>query len=139
MPRFTHLFLKLIEWSCLDLNNLLNFAGSRTRIQNRNHHRMVNQVATLESPGLESTAQRFATPSFSGAFSVLLFLLLLLFRAAPLAYGCSQPRGQIRTTASGLHHSHSNTGSEPHLQPTFCNAGSLTNGARPGNLSPHEH
>ena len=36
----------------------------------------------------------------------------LLFRA----YGGSQARGQIRATAAGLHHSHSNAGSEPTLQ-----------------------
>ena len=41
-----------------------------------------------------------------------------LFRAAPTAYGSSQNWGQIGAAASGLHHSHSNTGSEPHLQPT---------------------
>ena len=40
------------------------------------------------------------------------------FRAAPKAYGGSQPRGQIGATAAGLHHSHSNTRSKPHLQPT---------------------
>ena len=38
--------------------------------------------------------------------------------ATPAAYGGSQARGRIRATAAGLHHSHSNTGSEPHLQPT---------------------
>ena len=54
----------------------------------------------------------------------------LLFRAAPVAYGVSQARGQIGATAAGLHHSHSNTGSEPHLRPTYAtahgNARSLT-------------
>ena len=35
----------------------------------------------------------------------------LLFRAAPLAYGSSQARGQIRAVVTSLHHSHSNTGS----------------------------
>ena len=38
--------------------------------------------------------------------------------AVPEAHGSSQARGQIRVAASGLYHSHSNTGSEPHLQPT---------------------
>ena len=41
-----------------------------------------------------------------------------LFRAALAAYGGSQARGRIGTTAAGLHHSHSNAGSEPHLRPT---------------------
>ena len=34
-----------------------------------------------------------------------------------MAYGGSQARGQIRAIASGLPHSHSNTGSELYLQP----------------------
>ena len=43
------------------------------------------------------------------------FFLSGIFRAAPAAYGSSQARSRIRTTAAGLHHSHSNTGSELHL------------------------
>ena len=35
-----------------------------------------------------------------------------------MAYGSSQARGRIVTTAASLHHRHSNSGSEPHLQPT---------------------
>ena len=42
------------------------------------------------------------------------FLCVCLFRAALLAYGGSQARGQIRTAAAGLHY----RGSEPRLQPT---------------------
>ena len=51
-------------------------------------------------------------------------LLILVYKfinfggAAPAAYGGSQARGQIRATAAGLHHSHSNARSKPHLQPT---------------------
>jgi len=44
--------------------------------------------------------------------------LFLLFRAIPEAYGSSQARGQIGAAAAGLNHSHSHTGSEPHLRPT---------------------
>ena len=40
-----------------------------------------------------------------------------LFRAAPVVYGGSQARGQIRAKAAGLCHSHSSVGSEPRLQP----------------------
>ena len=46
-----------------------------------------------------------------------LFLFVLLFMAMPSPYGSSQARDPI-TAAAGLHHSHSNTGSEPHLRPT---------------------
>ena len=44
--------------------------------------------------------------------------LFFLFRAAPTPYGSYQARGWIGATAADLHHSHSNMGSEPHLQPT---------------------
>ena len=46
-------------------------------------------------------------------------LFIYLFRATPAAYGGSQARGRIRSTATGLHHSHGS-------------AGSLTHWARPG-------
>ena len=56
-------------------------------------------------------------------FSFLSFFLSVclsfcLFRATPVAYGGSQSRGSIRTAAAGLHHSHSNMGSELRLRPT---------------------
>ena len=40
-----------------------------------------------------------------------------LFIAAPATYENSQVWGWIGAAAAGLHHSHSNTGSKPHLQP----------------------
>ena len=43
------------------------------------------------------------------------FVCVCVFRATPSAYGSSQARGHIRTVATGLHHSHSNTRSEPCL------------------------
>ena len=48
---------------------------------------------------------------------ILFFLVFLSFKATPATYGGSQPRGQIEAVAAGLHHSHSNAGSELHLQP----------------------
>ena len=33
-----------------------------------------------------------------------------------MAYGVSQSRDQIGAVVAGLHHSHSNAGSEPHLR-----------------------
>ena len=41
-----------------------------------------------------------------------------IFRAALIAYGSSHSRGRIGAVATGLHHNHSNAGSEPCLQPT---------------------
>ena len=49
---------------------------------------------------------------------MLLFFLFLFFRAAPVAHGGSQARGQIEATAASLHHSHSNAGSELCLRTT---------------------
>ena len=46
------------------------------------------------------------------------YLFILLFRATPSAYGGSQAGGHIGAVATGLHHSYSNVGSEPHLRPT---------------------
>ena len=45
------------------------------------------------------------------------FLKILLFGAEPEAYGGSQARGQIGTTAASLCHSHSNAGSKLLLRP----------------------
>jgi len=49
---------------------------------------------------------------------LFIYLFICYFRAAPMAYGGSQPRGQIGATTAGLCHSHSNTGSEPRLRLT---------------------
>ena len=51
-------------------------------------------------------------------FFIFIFCLFAFSRAAPAAYGSSQARGPIGAVATGLCHSHSNTGSEPSLQPT---------------------
>ena len=50
--------------------------------------------------------------------SPMLFYFILLFRAAPAAYGISQARGWIGAAAASLYHSHSNNRSELRLQPT---------------------
>ena len=49
-----------------------------------------------------------------GGFSLNFFGL---FRATPEALRGSQARGGTGAVAAGLHHSHSNLGSEPHLRP----------------------
>ena len=58
----------------------------------------------------------FKIAQFSGNF--FSFCPFAFSRAAPMAYGGSQARGLIRAVATGLHHSHSNGGSEPHPRPT---------------------
>ena len=54
----------------------------------------------------------------SSTHSFFFFCLFAFSRAAPLVYGGSQARSQIRAVAAGLRQSHSNEGSKPHLQPT---------------------
>ena len=54
-------------------------------------------------------------PGFQAFF--FFFFFFLFFRAALVAYGVAQPRGQIGA-ASSLCHSHSNAGSKLCLQPT---------------------
>ena len=46
------------------------------------------------------------------------FVFFAISWAARAAYGGSQARGRIGAVATGLHHSHSNTGSKLRLQPT---------------------
>ena len=50
-------------------------------------------------------------------FCLFLFLFFCFFRATPVAYGGSRARGQIGAAPAGLHHSHSNLGSESCLPP----------------------
>ena len=54
-----------------------------------------------------------------GLLPIFIFYLFIywLFRAAPVAYGSSKVRGQIRATAASLHHSRGNAGSAPRLRP----------------------
>ena len=52
-------------------------------------------------------------------FRVLFYFSLFVFLGSHVeAYGGSQARGRIGAVGARLHHSHSNTGSEPHLQST---------------------
>ena len=48
-------------------------------------------------------------------FFVVVVVFCLFFRAALEAYGGSQARGLIGAAPAGLHQSHSNAGSKPHL------------------------
>lgn len=54
----------------------------------------------------------------AGTLFVCLFVCFWTLRTTCAAYGSSQARGQIRAVAAGLHHSHSNAGSEPRMRPT---------------------
>ena len=49
---------------------------------------------------------------------VVVDVVIAISWAAPPAYGGSQAKGRIEPAAASLCQSHSNAGSEPHLQPT---------------------
>ena len=49
---------------------------------------------------------------------IYLFICLFIFTAAPAAYRNSRVRGRIGAAATGLRHSHSNSGSKLCLQPS---------------------
>ena len=65
---------------------------------------------------------------------VTVLFCFLLFSAEPMAYGGSRAKSWIGAIAAGLHHSHSNVGSEPclWLTPQFTATTDLTHWARPG-------
>ena len=77
---------------------------------------------------IRSLQENTAGPSYYYYLKFLFFYFLFLFiyffclfvfsRAAAVAYGGSQARGLIGAATDGLQQSHSNAGSEPHLQPT---------------------
>ena len=61
------------------------------------------------------------TGSFVPYFRFYIYIIMWIFfffRAAAAACGSSQARGQIRAVDAALHQSHSNAGSQQHLQPT---------------------
>ena len=64
-----------------------------------------------------SVGQRAPVPRLFLTYIILAIFFFCYFRAAPTAYGDFQARGQIEAVAASLHHSHSNMGSELHLQP----------------------
>ena len=51
-------------------------------------------------------------------FLYYMLIFFFLCRVAPVAYGSSQAKGRIGAVTAGLPHSHDDTGSEPHLQPS---------------------
>ena len=61
--------------------------------------------------------------------------------AVPVACGSSKVRGQIRAAAVSLHHSHSNVGSELHLQsvPQLTAMPDPSPAEQGQRLNPHPH
>jgi len=70
-------------------------------------------------PGIKPMPPQQLKPLQLDFFFFFFFFFFVFSRAALAAYGGSHARGLIGAIASGLHHSHSNSGSEPLLQPTL--------------------
>ena len=69
----------------------------------------------IRKRGMGTTAAGWRIFCIRGKVKATLKKTFSLFTAPPVTYGSSQDRGQTRAKASGLHHSHSHTGSKPHL------------------------
>ena len=68
----------------------------------------------------QAMAQGFAGwANFQDNLGMGFFVCLFVFKATSVTHGSLHARDKIRATAAGHSHSHSNTGSEPHLQPTL--------------------
>ena len=95
-----------IYWSLSSISDLHQFKSlSRLSSDATSSKKSTHQVSLAKGPLSPLTARA-------------IFSFFFLFRAAPTPYGSYQARGWIGATAADLHHSHSNMGSEPHLQPT---------------------
>ena len=79
-------------------------------------YRVFSKIPVITKNTLELSVEISLGPR-SGAPQEILFYFIIFFfsRAAPAAHGGSQARGRIGATATGLHHSQSNSGSEPSL------------------------
>ena len=85
------------------------------------HFRAALLVETATRAHLRSRGTELEPTSlfyFILVYFILFYFIFNLFRAALMAYGGSQARGQIGATDASLHHSHSNARCEPCLQPT---------------------
>ena len=71
-----------------------------------------------EGSGHPQSKTRHLPGSLGNKLDFLSFFFFFFFRATAVAYVSSQATGGIRVVTAGLHHSHSNVGSEPQLQPT---------------------
>ena len=89
-------------------------------VQQNKPKKQANTTSQKGEPWLERPYETITEVSFSfvSRKAVASTLGGGLFRAAPVAYGGSLATDGIGATATGLHHSHSNARSEPHLRPT---------------------
>uniref|UniRef100_A0A8D1VYM5 Sec1 family domain containing 1 n=1 Tax=Sus scrofa TaxID=9823 RepID=A0A8D1VYM5_PIG len=77
----------------------------------------LNFISAISRSKLEDIANAALAASAVTQVFFFFFDLFVFSRVALVAYGGSQARGPIGAVATGLCQSHSNAGSEPHLQP----------------------
>ena len=133
-PGLSRKFLNLMpeSWFLKGKNDKLNFLKTRNfcsmkdpvkrmKIQSIDQEKYLKAIALTEDLRLKdiknSQNSKLRKCFFVFCFCFC-FCLFVFSRAAPMAYGGSQARGLIGAAAAGLHHSHSNRGSESHLRPT---------------------
>ena len=75
---------------------------------------MPDPLTHCAGPGIEPASWHYrdAADPIESQWELLHMIFFFFFRATLAAYGGSQARGQIGAIAAGLHHSHSNSGSE---------------------------
>ena len=108
----------LHNWSCISLEGnlptcagvhalwpLFQCCGFALCFPERNGSGLHRQVCIFTNTGL----------CINSFVCVCVCVCVCVSRAVPTTYGISQARGGIRAAAAGLHHSHSNAGSKPHL------------------------
>ena len=95
-PKIWKSFLVLTKWACFK-------KSCKGRVKGDTFRNLLLFESSLSRSEVSTTKQVF-------------FFFPFLFMAALGAYGSSWARGRIRSAAAGLHHSHSNTRSEPHLR-----------------------
>ena len=78
-------------------------------------HFKVTTMAILKGVAGDEAEELNDVPFFIIMSLLIFFFFFLLFRATPAAYGRSLAKSQIRAAAIGLHHSHGNVRSKPHL------------------------
>ena len=84
--------------------------------KNSRHAGLCQPSKWFGGQGRYGPGDQMSAAEFLFIFKIVLFYFI--FRAAPPAHGGSQARGRIRATGADLHHSHSNSGSEPRLRRT---------------------
>ena len=103
-----NLILKVTEWH---LNQKSDFFRLYKGVKSKGHlkNRIRNTMCLIAETCL----------NFIGSIFILVFyfIFIFIFKATPVAYGSSCARGWIGAARAGLHHSHSNMGSKPHLRP----------------------